>query len=138
MRELRPLVNEYEELERVAQRLRVGTTAESNESQPAANTTGRRRATRARSAGRGSISGQRGTARKPATARTASRAAGSSRAAQGQRRQQVLDLVKARPGITVRELGAELGVDPTSLYRVVHALEKDHVVTKQGRELTAT
>ena len=44
-------------------------------------------------------------------------------------------MVKARPGITVREIGTELGVDPTSLYRIVHRLEQDGALQKRGREL---
>ena len=44
-------------------------------------------------------------------------------------------LVRERPGVTVREVGAELGVDPTSLYRIVHRLEKDGELQKRGREL---
>jgi DNA-binding MarR family transcriptional regulator len=44
-------------------------------------------------------------------------------------------MVKARPGITVREIGSELGVDPTSLYRIVHRLEQDGALQKRGREL---
>jgi DNA-binding MarR family transcriptional regulator len=44
-------------------------------------------------------------------------------------------MVKARPGITVREVGSELGVDPTSLYRIVHRLEKEGALQKSGREL---
>ena len=51
------------------------------------------------------------------------------------RRDQLLDMVKARPGITVREVGSELGVDPTSLYRIVHRLERDGALEKRGREL---
>jgi DNA-binding MarR family transcriptional regulator len=44
-------------------------------------------------------------------------------------------MVKERPGITVREVGSELGVDPTSLYRIVHRLEQDGALQKRGREL---
>ena len=51
------------------------------------------------------------------------------------RRDQLLAIVKERPGVTVREVGAELGVDPTSLYRIVHKLEQDGALRKNGREL---
>jgi DNA-binding MarR family transcriptional regulator len=44
-------------------------------------------------------------------------------------------VVKAQPGITVREVGTRLGVDPTSLYRIVHKLEQDGSLRKNGREL---
>jgi DNA-binding MarR family transcriptional regulator len=44
-------------------------------------------------------------------------------------------LVRERPGVTVREVGAELGVDPTSLYRIVHRLEERGELRKNGRSL---
>jgi transposase-like protein len=47
-------------------------------------------------------------------------------------------LVPARPGVTVREAGAEFGVDPTSLYRIVHRLEQRGELRKNGRALEPT
>ena len=108
MTELRPMVDEYRELEQVAQRLGVTPTAA-----PDGAPRPRRSRRRARS--------------------SASANAGGSRS--NGRRDQLLAMVKARPGITVREIGTELGVDPTSLYRIVHRLEKDGAVKKRGREL---
>jgi len=112
MTELRPLVDEYRELEQVAQRL--GVTAPAPADTPAPRRRTRRRA-RSSSA--------------PATASAGTRARSNGR------RDELLAAVKARPGITVREVGAELGVDPTSLYRIVHRLEQDGVLQKRGREL---
>jgi hypothetical protein len=126
MKELRPLVDEYRELESVAERLGVKvddsapTRRRSTRSAPATRATG----TRARKA--------------PANGRrTRGRRSGSRRpiAARGQRQRELLELVKARPGITVREVGRELGVDPTSLYRIVRLLEQDGTIKKQGSEL---
>ena len=112
MTELRPLVDEYRELEQVAQRL--GVTASAPADTPAPRRRTRRRA-RSSSA--------------PATASAGTRARTNGR------RDELLAAVKARPGITVREVGAELGVDPTSLYRIVHRLEQDGALQKRGREL---
>ena len=112
MTELRPLVDEYRELEQVAQRL--GVTAPAPADTPAPRRRTRRRA-RSSSA--------------PATASAGTRARSNGR------RDELLAAVKARPGITVREVGAELGVDPTSLYRIVHRLEQDGALQKRGREL---
>jgi hypothetical protein len=111
MSELRPLVDEYRELEQVAQRLGVSPSA-------AADTPSRPRRARRRT-------------------RTSARTnAGGNGAGRGNgRRDQLLEMVKARPGITVREVGSELGVDPTSLYRIVHRLEQDGALRKRGREL---
>ena len=111
MTELRPLVDEYRELEQVAQRLGVSAPAPADTPAPR-----RRTRRRARSSA-------------PATASDATRARTNGR------RDQLLAAVKARPGITVREVGAELGVDPTSLYRIVHRLEQDGALQKRGREL---
>ena len=110
MTELRPLVDEYRELEQVAQRLGVTPPV-------AADTPPRRRARRRA---------------RPAAAPT--RNAGTRARANG-RRDQLLAIVKERPGVTVRDVGAELGVDPTSLYRIVHRLEQDGALQKSGREL---
>jgi transposase len=112
MTELRPLVDEYRELEQVAQRLGVSPSA-------TADTSSRRRRTRRR---------------RSATTAKVNAGAGSTGRSNG-RRDQLLAMVKARPGITVREIGTELGVDPTSLYRIVHRLEQDGALQKRGREL---
>jgi transposase len=111
MTELRPLVDEYRELEQVAQRLGVSAPAPADTPAPQ-----RRTRRRARSSA-------------PATASEGTRARTNGR------RDQLLAAVNARPGITVREVGAELGVDPTSLYRIVHRLEQDGALQKRGREL---
>jgi hypothetical protein len=105
MKELRPLVDEHHELEQVAQRLGV---------------------TPGPDGASGASASRRRTPRHPRTS------AGPN--APG-RRDQLLEMVKARPGITVRDVGTELGVDPTSLYRIVHRLERDGALQKRGREL---
>ncbi|MEJ7786308.1 MAG: helix-turn-helix domain-containing protein [Solirubrobacteraceae bacterium] len=43
--------------------------------------------------------------------------------------------MQRRPGLTVKDAGAEFGVDPTSLYRIVKQLESDGKLEKRGREL---
>jgi CRP-like cAMP-binding protein len=116
MTELRPLVDEYHQLEQVAQRLGVAPPAAADT--PPSPSPTRPRRTRRRTTTR---------------ARAATNA--RSRARTNGRRDQLLEMVKARPGITVREIGSELGVDPTSLYRIVHRLEADGALQKRGREL---
>jgi hypothetical protein len=109
MKELRPLVDEYHELEQVAQRLGV-------------------------TPGPDGASGASASRRR--TPRRARTSAGPNAAGRGNgRRDQLLEMVKARPGITVRDVGTELGVDPTSLYRIVHRLERDGALQKRAREL---
>ena len=121
MQELRPLVDEYHELEQYAQRLGGAPRDGADTPAPAPRPTRRSRSTRKTAAAGRSTS--------------ATRAVAGGRSAGNGRRDQLLSMVKARPGITVREVGTELGVDPTSLYRVVHRLEKDGELKKRGREL---
>jgi hypothetical protein len=113
MNELSPLVDEYRELEQVAQRLGVTPAATADTPAPPRPRRARRRTN--------------------ATARGNGRTAGGGRS--NGRRDQLLAMVKARPGITVRDVGTELGVDPTSLYRIVHRLEQEGALQKRGREL---
>lgn len=56
-------------------------------------------------------------------------------AAPGQREQDVLRLVGERPGVTVRELAAELEVDATGLYGIVRRLEGKGQLSKDGTQL---
>jgi hypothetical protein len=126
MQELRPLVDEYRELEQVAQRL--GVSPRDGADTSAASAPARRSTRRARSSRKATA-----TTTAPTRARAGSSRAAASR--QNGRREQLLTMVKARPGITVREVGSELGVDPTSLYRIVHRLERDGELQKRGREL---
>jgi phage terminase small subunit len=114
MSELRPLVDEYRELEQVAQRLGVTPSVAAD---VAADAPRRPRRTRRRAAPAASANG------------------GAADGRRNGRREQLLAAVKARPGITVREVGTELGVDPTSRYRIVHQLEQDGALQKRGREL---
>ena len=129
MLELRPLVDEYRELEEVAQRLGVSPPAATDTPAP----TRRRSRRRARATTGAARPASRSTSAARATSKAANVAGRGDRA--NGRREQLLEMVKARPGITVREVGTELGVDPTSLYRIVHRLERDGALQKRGREL---
>jgi hypothetical protein len=94
LRELAPLVAEFEELAAVAERLGLEV----------ARAPGGRRAARE----------------------------GGTRGVGARRREQIAALVARRPGLTVAQLAAELGVDRTALYRVVRRLEDDGRVVKRG------
>jgi uncharacterized membrane protein len=148
LRELKPLVAEYHELEQVAQRLGLSISNDAPVAgpRPPASTRRRRRTAKApaRSAAskrNGSVDGgtakgsvvatQERPARSPRTER-----AGSSRSSR--RQQDVLRLVKQRPGISVSEIAKELGVDATGLYRPVHKLEQDGAIIKRGVTLQPT
>jgi hypothetical protein len=136
MKELRPLVDEYRELEQVAQRLGV-SPVDADTPSSHRRTAGKRRAPSGAARAGGTTSRASGSPRRPSGAPREAVAVsdGADRARTSGRREQLLAMVKARPGITVREAGSELGVDPTSLYRIVHRLERDGALEKRGREL---
>jgi ribosomal protein S25 len=100
LRELRPLVDEFNQLEKAAAALAgVGGT----------------RAPRTRRANSG-------------TSRRRGRPRGS-----GNRAKQVLELVRARPGITISELADAMGIKANYLYRVMPTLQKEGQVKKRDK-----
>jgi Winged helix-turn-helix DNA-binding len=50
----------------------------------------------------------------------------------GTRGVQALELVRARPGITIRELADAMGIKANYLYRVLPSLEKEGQVKRRG------
>src|SRR5690349_8341605 len=109
--ELKPLVDEYHQLEAMVQKLGERVTG----GDVAAATSSRRASGRRRST-RGSNGRRRGRPRGGGTRST-----------------QALALVQAKPGITIPEMGEEMGITPNYLYRVLPALAKDGKVKKKGR-----
>jgi len=110
LKELKPLVEEYQRLE-AAERALAGVnggTPARAASAPAAR--------RRRGSGSGSGTGRRG------------RPKGS-----GTRSLQALELVRARPGITIPELAEAMGIKQNYLYRVMPTLAEEGKVTKSGR-----
>ena len=109
LEELRPLYDEYLNLERVRDALQ-GVTGR-RPGRPRGSTT-RRRSTNGRRRRRG----RRG----------------------GTRAEQALKAVRDNPGITVSELASKMNVKQKNyLYRVMNQLQADGAVTKSGRGFTA-
>src|SRR4051812_33474190 len=156
LRELEPLVGESEQLRKLAERLGVTEPARepaAGGETPSAATTRRanatarapkraargatkrpaRRASKPQSAGSTARAGATARQAKPQAAR-ATRAR-AERARPGQRRDDVLRLVAERPGITVREIAEQLGIDATGLYRAVNQLVDEGHVRKDGARL---
>jgi hypothetical protein len=96
LKELRPLVEEYDRLQKAAAALAGVGNGGARPKQ------GRRR-------GRGR---PRGT---------------------GKRAQQALELVRARPGITIRELSEAMGIHANYLYRVMPTLQSEGQVVKRDK-----
>jgi CRP-like cAMP-binding protein len=116
LKELRPLVDEFQRLEAAAAALQGvgGASSNSRASAPAARRTRRRSAST-------SGSGRTGTGRR-------GRPRGS-----GTRSKQALELVRTRPGITIPEIAEAIGIQQNYLYRVLPSLQKDGLVRKEGR-----
>jgi transcriptional regulator with GAF, ATPase, and Fis domain len=127
LKELAPAVDEYRELEVVAQRLGLDSATASQAAAATPARAKRRRASRTPAKGRPAASTS--SPAKPTSRRT------RRSAPPGQREQQLLELVRERPGVTVADAGKALGVDPTGLYRVVRRLEERGELRKNGRSL---
>jgi hypothetical protein len=78
-----------------------------------------------------------GVGSKPAPAARRSRASSNGRRGRpkgsGTRAVQALELVRARPGITIPELAEAMGIKQNYLYRVMPSLAQDGQVVKSGR-----
>jgi CRP-like cAMP-binding protein len=115
LKELRPLVDEFHQLEAASAALQgVGASSNSRAAATPARRTRRRSAGTATSTGTGT--GRRGRPR------------GS-----GTRSKQALELVRTRPGITIPEIAEAIGIQQNYLYRVLPSLQKDGLVRKEGR-----
>jgi len=79
--------------------------------------------------------GRRGPGRPPGSTTTRRRRAGRprSRRGGGTRSNQALELVRARPGITIPEIAAELKIEPNYLYRVMPGLVESGQVRRDGK-----
>jgi CRP-like cAMP-binding protein len=110
LKELKPAVEEYRRLEAAEQALAgVGTPARAP------------KAAASRARRNGGTTAKKGTGRR-------GRPKGS-----GKRAQQALELVRAKPGITIPEMATSMGIQQNYLYRVVPDLAKQGLVTKSGR-----
>jgi hypothetical protein len=112
LKELRPLVDEYERLEAAAAAL---------DGVSATPSTGTRRAP---------------TRSAAAAGRTAGAAQGGRRGrpkGSGTRGAEALVLVKENPGITIPEIAEKMGIKQNYLYRVLPGLAEDGLVVKEGR-----
>ena len=117
LKELRPLYEEYLQLEKAKEALEgVGTPRRRGPGRPPGS---RSTATRRAASGNGRRRRRRGRG-------------GANRA------DQVLGVIRENPGISVSEIGDKLGMKQKNyLYRVVGNLQSEGAVKKQGRGFTA-
>jgi hypothetical protein len=128
LKELKPLVDEYNRLEAAASAL-AGVNGAAAPS-AAAVTTRRRGPGRPRGAAsraKATAAPAAKAARKPAKRRAGRRKGSGTRAAEA------LSFVQGQPGITIPELAAKMGIKQNYLYRVLPGLEQEKKVEKQGR-----
>lgn len=143
MAELKPLIDEYNQLEAAAKALAgVGGSSTASTATPARRGPGRPRGSATKSKSR-ATGARRGRPPKAATAAAAAAAPGKGAAAprrragrrkgSGTRAAQALQFVTGQPGITIPELAAKMGIKQNYLYRVLPGLEQEKKIKKQGR-----
>jgi IclR-like helix-turn-helix domain-containing protein len=125
IRELEANVAELEQLREVAARLGI-LEGDRRDGGPATRRTSATARSRRRVRHQATATGARPGGARSATGPEAERAT---------RRERVLEVVAVEPGISVREIVAQLGVNRTSLYPVVRALMSDGLLHKDGRGL---
>ena len=147
LRELRPLAVEYHQLEQVARRL--GLAVDDERTTPARKRRSSRATTQTRQTPATPLQSKptrnasaataqpsaTSTRQRPRRASTSTDKRRARRQRQSRRQQDVLRLIHDRPGITVKDIGTELGVDATNLYRHVRKLQQDGLITKHGTAL---
>jgi hypothetical protein len=144
LKELKPLVDEFNRLEAAAAALAgvIGSAASGATAAAAATVTRRRGPGRPR----GSSSRKKAakTAAAPKAAATAAPKAPAKAAAPAKRRAgrrkgsgtraaEARSFVQGQPGITIPELAAKMGIKQNYLYRVLPGLEQENKVEKKGR-----
>jgi outer membrane biosynthesis protein TonB len=155
--ELEPLVQEYNELQQIAERLGIDRERALAEAaaivatpQAAADPAPAPAPKPAAAAKPKPAAKAKPKAKPKAAAKPKAKAAPKRRAAKGaavrrqpggtqkagaERRERMLGLIRERPGITVPELSVALETDAPSLYRVVRKLQSDGVIAKDGKSL---
>jgi hypothetical protein len=130
--ELKPLIEEYHQLEAAASALAgVGSVAPSATAAPVRRGPGRPRGSRGRTA-----TTRRVRASSTQTTAAAPRRRGGRpgrRKGSGTRAAQALSFVTGQPGITIPELAAKMGIKQNYLYRVLPGLEQEKKIKKVGR-----
>jgi ribosomal protein S25 len=145
LKELKPLVDEFNRLEAAAAALAgvIGSTASSAGSAATAVVTGRRGPGRPRGSGRKKAAVKVKAAAAAAAPKAAPKAAAKPgrpakrragrRKGSGTRAAEARSFVQGQPGITIPELAAKMGIKQNYLYRVLPGLEQENKVEKKGR-----
>src|SRR4051795_12118755 len=133
LKELKPLVDEYQRLEAAERALSGVADGSTSSTKPARRASG---GTRRRGGGGSSGGGGGGGAAGRAGGGSSGGSGGGRRGrprGSGTRAAQALDLVRERPGITIPEMAQAMGIQQNYLYRVMPGLAEEGKVTKSGR-----
>jgi hypothetical protein len=77
------------------------------------------------------LAGMGGTSERPARRRSRAGGRRGRPRGSGDRAKQALELVRTRPGISIKEIADGMGIQPNYLYRVMPALESEGQVKKR-------
>jgi hypothetical protein len=138
LKELKPLVDEFNRLEAAASALAgvIGSAASDAGAAATAVVTRRRGPGRPPGSGRKKAAARKAApaakAAAPKAAKPAKRRAGR-RKGSGTRAAEARSFVQGQPGITIPELAAKMGIKQNYLYRVLPGLEQENKVEKKGR-----
>jgi hypothetical protein len=143
LKELKPLVDEFNRLEAAAAALAgvIGSAASDATSATVATVARRRGPGRPRGSSTRKKAAKAATATAAAPKAAAAKAAGKPaakrragrRKGSGTRAAEALSFVQGQPGITIPELAAKMGIKQNYLYRVLPGLEQENKVEKKGR-----
>jgi hypothetical protein len=130
LKELKPVVDEFNRLEAAAAALADAIGSAASEAGAVAVAT----VTRRRRRGRPRRSGKRARKATPAGTKVARPKGKAGRPkGGGKRATEALSLVRAQPGITIPELAVKMGIKQNYLYKVLPGLEKEGKLEKKGR-----
>ena len=137
LKELKPLVDEFNRLEAAARPWRASADRAASDGRAQQRHPPSRTGTPARLGTRKSAASRHGGSRSNAARKKPGRPPGKRRAGRrkgsGTRAAEALSFVQGQPGITIPELAAKMGIKQNYLYRVLPGLEQEKKVEKKGR-----
>lgn len=132
--ELKPLVAEYSLLQAAAKALDGVPSANGAAAPAPSREPARRRPGRPRGAKSAAKPATTARATKPAATSKNGRKGGAGRPkGSGKRAAEALTLITAKPGITIPELAAEMGIGRTYFYKLLSTLEQTGSAVKRGK-----
>ena len=135
LKELKPVVDEFNRLEDAASALAkvIGSAASEATAAVAATVTHRRPRGRPRGSKADATPAPVPASESVSAKPVAKRKRRGRKASSGKRSRQTLATIRANPGITVSAMAKKMGIDGTYLYKVLPPLEQAGKIRKEGR-----